>query len=59
MELFLTNKILNQNFWLPPDDKPLSDAFGLGSAWIYSGPIWITLDQIILAWDRYGFILDQ
>ena len=25
-----------------------SDNSGLGSVWIYSGPIWITLDQIIL-----------
>jgi len=32
---------------------------GLGSVWIYSGPIWITLGQIILVWDQYGFILDQ
>jgi hypothetical protein len=26
-----------------------SDNSGLGSVWIYSGPIWIMLDQIILA----------
>jgi hypothetical protein len=32
---------------------------GLGSVWIYSGPIWIMLGQIILVWDQYGFILDQ
>jgi hypothetical protein len=34
-----------------------SDKSGLGSVWIYSGPIWIMLDQIILAWGQYGFIL--
>jgi len=32
---------------------------GLGSVWIYSGPIWIMLGQIILGWDQYGFILYQ
>jgi hypothetical protein len=36
-----------------------SDNSGLGSAWIYSEPIWIMLHQVILAWDQYGFILDQ
>jgi hypothetical protein len=36
-----------------------SDNSGLGSAWNYSGPIWIMLDQSILVWDQYGFILDQ
>jgi len=35
------------------------DNSGLGSVWIYSGPIWITLDQIALVWNQYGFILDQ
>ena len=36
-----------------------SDNSGLGSVWIYSGPLWIMLDQIVLVWDQYGVILDQ
>jgi len=36
-----------------------SDNSGLGSVWIYSRPIWIMLDQIILVWVQYGTILDQ
>jgi hypothetical protein len=47
-----------------------SDNSGLGSVWIYSGPLKpkarisgsplvINPDQIILVWDRCGFILDQ
>ena len=36
-----------------------SDNSGLGSAWSYSGPLWIMLDQIILVWDQYGLIRNQ
>jgi hypothetical protein len=36
-----------------------SNNSGLGSAWIYSEPIWIMVDQIILVWDQYGFTLGQ
>jgi len=36
-----------------------SDNSGLGSVWNYSEPTWIMLDQIILVWDQYGFILDH
>ena len=36
-----------------------SDNSGWGSVWIYSGSIWIMLNQIMLAWDQYGFILNQ
>ena len=59
MELFWTNM-----------DYVGSDSSGLGSVWIYSGPIkflnqnfWSLLamnpDQIILVWDQHGFILGQ
>ena len=48
MDLFWTNM-----------DYVGSDNSGLGSVWIYSGPIWTMLDQIILVWDQYGFILDK
>ena len=40
-------------FWANMDYAG-SDNSGLGSVWIYSGSIWITLDQISLAWDLIG-----
>ena len=59
MDLFWTNM-----------DYVGSDNSGLGSVWIYYGPIkpqtrisgsplMINPDQIILVWDQHGFILDQ
>ena len=48
MDLFWTNM-----------DYVESDNSGLGSVQIYSGLLCIMLDQIILVWDQYGFILDK